>query len=122
MKRELFRTVKPFIGMVHLLPLPGSPRYGGDLGPVLDRALRDARTLAEGGADGLIVENFGDVPFHKYVEAHTVAAMTLAVSEVVRAVEIPVGVNVLRNDAKAALAIAAVTGARFRNRQNQELE
>ena len=110
---DLFRTAKPFIGMVHLLPLPGSPRYGGELGPVLERALGDARTLAEGGADGLIVENFGDVPFHKYVEADTVAAMTLAVSEVVRAVEIPVGVNVLRNDAKAAMSIAAVTGARF---------
>jgi membrane complex biogenesis BtpA family protein len=31
----------------------------------------------------------------------------------VEAVEVPVGVNVLRNDAAAALAVAAATGARF---------
>ncbi|MBT7501638.1 MAG: phosphorybosylanthranilate isomerase, partial [Gemmatimonadales bacterium] len=53
----------PLIGMVHLLPLPGSPRWGGSMHRVLDRAEADANALAKAGFDGVIVENFGDVPF-----------------------------------------------------------
>ena len=111
---KIFRAPKYVIGVVHLLPLPGSPRWRGQMSQVLDRAVADARALENGGVDGLIVENFGDAPFCKdRVEAHTVSAMTLAVSAVREAVRIPVGVNVLRNDSRSALAIAAVTGASF---------
>ncbi len=102
------------IGMVHLLPLPGSPGFGGAFDVVLERAVADARTLAEAGFGGLMVENFGDAPFFPDdVPAVTVAAMAGAVSELTRAVSIPIGVNVLRNDALAALAVAAVTGAPY---------
>ncbi|HHX39645.1 MAG TPA: BtpA/SgcQ family protein [Armatimonadetes bacterium] len=112
--RTLFRADKPVIGMVHLLPLPGSPGWGGSMEAVLERALADARAWAEGGASALLVENYGDVPFHpESVEPHTIAAMTLAVAAVREATALPVGVNVLRNDARAALGIAAATGARF---------
>lgn len=100
--------------MVHLLPLPGAPRYALDLDQVLQRALDDATTLSRGGVDAILVENFGDLPFlPDDVGPATVAAMTRAVSEVCSAVDCPVGVNVLRNDAAAALAIAAATGAAF---------
>ncbi|HJS71200.1 MAG TPA: BtpA/SgcQ family protein [Acidimicrobiia bacterium] len=99
--------------MVHLLPLPGSPRFAGSVGQVVATAVEDARVLVDAGFPALIVENFGDVPFHAdQVPPETVAAMTLAVGEVVRT-RIPIGVNVLRNDALAALGIAAATGARF---------
>lgn len=109
-----WRRAKPIIGMVHLQPLPGSPRWRGSLQQVIDAALRDAGTLAAGGVDGIIVENYGDTPFFPgQVPPITVAALTAAVVEVRRAVTIPVGVNVLRNDAAAALAIAAATGASF---------
>jgi uncharacterized protein len=81
---------------------------------VLDRAAADAAALARAGFDGVIVENYMDAPFHPgAVPPVTVAAMTRAVSAVVEAVDIPVGVNVLRNDAAAALSIASVTGAAF---------
>jgi membrane complex biogenesis BtpA family protein len=100
--------------MVHLLPLPGAPRWSADLDAVLHRAAADARTLCDGGVDALLVENFGDVPFTGgQVEPVTVAAMTRAVATVRAAVDRPVGVNVLRNDAAAALAVAAATGASF---------
>lgn len=111
---SLFPVEKPVIGMVHLLPLPGSPGWAGNLEAVLERAVADARAWASEGADGLLVENFGDAPFFPdAVEPHTIAAMTLAVQAVRQAVPLPVGVNVLRNDARAALGIAAVAGARF---------
>jgi membrane complex biogenesis BtpA family protein len=109
--RDLFPFL-PFIGMVHLLPLPGAPRWGGSMQEVLDRALRDAEALAP--ADGLIVENYLDAPFHPArVPAETIAALSVVVAEVVKATHQPVGVNVLRNDALGALAVAAATGARF---------
>ncbi len=111
---SLFGASKYVIGMVHLLPLPGSPRWAGEMDEVLERAVADALALESGGVDGLMVENFGDVPFGKgRAEAHTVAAMTLAVATVRDAVQLPVGVNVLRNDARSALAMASVTGASF---------
>lgn len=97
--------------MVHLLPLPGAPLYRGSLHEVIDAALRDARALRDGGAAGLIVENFGDKPFSKTAGAETVAAMTRVVAEVAREVALPFGVNVLRNDGAAAMAIAVATGA-----------
>lgn len=102
------------IGMVHLPPLPGAPLYGGSLEKVLAAALADAETLASGGVTAIAVENFGDRPFRKNrVDAETIAAMTRIVTELARAVALPCGVNVLRNDAHAALAVAAATGAAF---------
>ena len=109
---------RAIIGMVHLQPLPGSPRFAGDLNGVEQFAINDARTLIAGGCHAIMIENFGDAPFHgNEVEPVTVAVMSRIVSkivdEVARPEAIPVGVNVLRNDAAAALSIAAASGANF---------
>ncbi|MES9955427.1 MAG: BtpA/SgcQ family protein [Sedimenticola sp.] len=104
----------PVIGMVHLAPLPGAPRYDANLNWVQERALRDAQTLAEGGVDALIIENFGDVPFYPgRVPQHVVAHMTSIAALVRRHVELPLGINCLRNDGLSALAIAHAVGAEF---------
>jgi hypothetical protein len=101
------------IGMVHLGPLPGAPRFDGDLRSVVAAAVRDAGTLLDAGFGGLMVENFGDRPFFADdAPKETIAAMTAAVGAVT-ALGAPTGVNVLRNDALAALAVAAATGAAF---------
>jgi uncharacterized protein len=111
---KLFQSEKPLIGMVHLLPLPGSPRYDGDPAAVEQRAIEDARALAAAGFDGLIVENYGDAPFLPgLVGPETCAVMTSLVLSVVTTTRLPIGVNVLRNDARTALAVANATGARF---------
>lgn len=110
---ELFDS-QPIIGMVHLDSLPGAPRFDGDREAIRRHALEDAKALAAGGVDGVIVENFGDAPFYPNdVPSHVVAEMTSLVGTVADAVDAPVGVNVLRNDAEAALSIAAATGASF---------
>ena len=102
------------IGMVHVAALPGAPRFGGSMDAVIDAALRDARTLREGGCDAISFENFGDRPFFKgSVAAETIAGLTRVISIVVAEVKLPFGVNMLRNDAASAIAIAAVTGASF---------
>jgi hypothetical protein len=107
-------TPKPVIGMLHLLPLPGSPRYGGDPAAIRDALLRDADALAAGGAHALMLENFGDVPFYpRRVPAYVVAHVTALACEVRRRFDLPLGINVLRNDGQSALAAAHAAGAQF---------
>ncbi len=111
---RIFRCPRPLIGMVHLLPLPGAPGYGGTMAAVVKRAVADARAIEEGGMDAMIVENYGDTPFYRGdLPPETVAALTRCVMEVARVTKLPVGVNALRNDARTGLAICAATGARF---------
>ena len=105
---------KVFIGVVHLRPLPGSPRWRGDVESVIEFAVKDARAYERGGADALFIENFGDVPFTKgCVTPETIAAMAAAGRAIRQAVKLPIGFNVLRNDARAALALCAVCGGEF---------
>ena len=110
----LFKTPSPVIGVVHLLPLPASARWQGSLQTVVNRAVQEAVALASGGVNGIIVENFFDAPFTKgMVDPAVVSAMTIVVSRLRQLVTVPIGINVLRNDAHSGLAIAACTGAAF---------
>jgi uncharacterized protein len=111
---QIFKTANPVIGVVHLLPLPTSVRWQGDLRAVIARAEQEATALAAGGAHGLVVENFFDAPFPKSrVDPAVVSAMTLVVQRLQQLVTLPIGLNVLRNDARSALAIATCTEASF---------
>src|SRR5437762_9349038 len=110
--RDSFRH-RPIYGMVHLAALPGAPLFGGSIDAVIDAAARDLRAIVDVGCDGVLFENFGDVPFYATrVDAITIAAMTRVIAAVGGGATL-FGVNVLRNDARAALAIAAATGAAF---------
>jgi membrane complex biogenesis BtpA family protein len=104
------------VGVVHLPALPGSARGGAasDFTAMLEGAKRDAAGWAEGGADALIIENFGDAPFVKdSVAPHVIAAMTVATLAVREVSGLPVGVNVLRNDVLGAVSVAALAGGSF---------
>ncbi|PID80879.1 phosphorybosylanthranilate isomerase [bacterium DOLJORAL78_65_58] len=111
----LERTAGGLIGMVHLRALPGSPGYAGELAEVTAAALADAAALDAAGIGAVMIENYNDVPFYpERVPAETVAAMTAIISAL--AAEFPglaLGVNVLRNDAASALAVAVACGADF---------
>jgi uncharacterized protein len=112
--KQIFNTTQPIIGVVHLLPLPTSARWGGSLSAIIDRAEQEAVALASGGVNSLIVENFFDAPFPKSrVDPAVVSAMTTIVSRLRELVSIPIGINVLRNDSLSAMAIASCTGAAF---------
>ena len=111
-------SVRGLIGVVHLRAMPGDPAHrGGGFDDALDAARRDAEALVEGGVDAMIVENFGSAPFPKGTPEqptppHHIACIALAVDACAK-LGVPVGVNVLRNDARASLGIAAATGAEF---------
>jgi hypothetical protein len=115
MKRKLPRC----IGVIHLPPLPGSPGAARlDPASALSRAglwaVKEAKALQSAGFDGIIIENFGDAPFYKSgVPPETIASLSVIAAAVRESVRLPIGINVLRNDARAALSIAAVTGAGF---------
>lgn len=105
---------KLLIGVIHLRPLPGAPRWRDDIDAVLEAAVADARAYERGGADAVVVENFGDVPFTKgAVPPETTTAMAAAGRAVREAVKLPLGFNVLRNDAHAALALCVACGGAF---------
>jgi uncharacterized protein len=102
------------IGMCHLPPLPGSPRYDTSMDRILEHTLTDANTLRQAGFDALMVENFGDTPFRAgTVEPWTTAALAVVAAQIKRVTGLPVGVNALRNDALAALGAAVAAGADF---------
>lgn len=103
------------VGVIHLPPLPGSPRGRQSAAECAASAATDARVLADAGYDAIIVENFGDNPFFAgEVDEITVAAMTACALAVRQAAsDVKLGINVLRNDAKAALAVAHVAGGSF---------
>jgi len=113
---EIFRTSKPIIGMVHCWPMPGAPGYMGyGVDTVAEHAIRDAEALAEGGVDGLIVENMWDIPFRagSHIQPESIAAHAVVASAVRRAVDLPLGINVVHNGGLALLGIALAAGASF---------
>jgi membrane complex biogenesis BtpA family protein len=106
---------KALLGVIHLPPLPGAPRYDGDMAALRARTAEDALALAAAGFDAVLVENFGDAPFFRdAVPAGDRRGDGGARGRGARrASGLPLGVNVLRNDGASALAVAAATGARF---------
>ena len=56
--RRLFGRRGALIGMLHLLPLPGAPRYipGDGMAAVVDQAVSEARILEDCGFDGVIIQ------------------------------------------------------------------
>ncbi len=102
-------------GVIHLPAMPGAPRASLSATECARLAAADARALDAAGFDAIIVENFGDAPFFATkVPPITVAAMTAcAIAVRDAAPSRALGVNVLRNDAEAALSVAVASGAAF---------
>ncbi len=113
---NIFKITGLAIGVVHCSPFPGSPRHDGrSLDAIYDAAVRDAAAYAEGGIDGLIIENHGDIPFLKpqLIGPETAAFMTAVTLRVREETGLPTGINVLANAPIHALAVAAASGASF---------
>ncbi len=112
--KDLFPEEKPIIAVIHLRALPGSPLYDGNMSRVYEQALAEAEIFKSQGVHGIIIENFRDLPFYpERVPAETIASITSISRDIINFVKIPVGINVLRNDAESALAIATAVQAPF---------
>ena len=108
------RAGKVLLGMVHLRPLPGSPQYAGESVAAIAAAARaDVEALMAAGFHGYVIENFGDAPFFKErVPPQVLTLMTRIALDLPREKAL-VGANVLRNDARGALAIAVACDLDF---------
>jgi membrane complex biogenesis BtpA family protein len=102
------------VGMIHLPPLPGSPAWTGQgMREITTAALTDAEVLQEAGFDGILVQNSLDRPTRERVDSLAIAQLTAVTAAVVQAVDLRVGVNIVKNDGPGAMAIAIATGAAF---------
>lgn len=111
---EIFGTKKAVIGMVHLLPLPGTPNYDevGGVSKIIRAAEHDLKALVEGGIDGVMFGNEADLPYELKVGPASVATMAYVIGRLANGLSVPFGVDVLW-DPEASIALAAATGARW---------
>jgi uncharacterized protein len=105
---------QPLVATLHAPPLPGSPRYDGDWQRVERQVFADADAYLEQDVDGIILENFGDSPFYpQSVPPITLTCLTALATWLRERSPKPLGINLLRNDAVGALAIARAVDAQF---------
>ena len=114
----MFAAFRPertaIVGMVHVLALPGTPRYGGSMQAVIERACQEARIYREAGVDAVAVENMHDTPYLKgAVGPEVTAAMALVAQAVKAEAGLPVGIQVLAGANREALAVACAAGLDF---------
>jgi predicted TIM-barrel enzyme len=110
--QRLFQGRPPLIGMIHLGELPGQEGFTSQEA-LESRALEDLRALEGGGIDAVLVENWKDESPGPTVSAEAEAAIRAVTRSVTLAASVPVGLNVLPNDHRAALSIARACGAAF---------
>lgn len=110
--KELFKR-KPIIGMVHLLPLPSSPLFDGDIEKIEKRALSDVKALVEGGVDAFIIENFGDIPYDNTISLEAYSIMISIVNKIKAITDLPFGINIQFNCTDHECAMAFATKASF---------
>jgi membrane complex biogenesis BtpA family protein len=105
---------RAIVAMVHLLPLPGSPRAAHSPREIAAHAVAEAKALAAAGFDAILLENMHDAPYlPRAVGPEVVAAFTRAACEVRASVSVPLGVQVLAGANEAALAVALAAECAF---------
>jgi uncharacterized protein len=111
---SLFGGPRALIGVIHLEALPGTPAGRLEVAAIAERAVAEARLYREAGFRGLIIENMHDRPYlRRSAGPEVVASMTAAGLEVRRAVDLPLGLQVLAGANRQALAVAHACGASF---------
>ena len=110
-----FHTLKPVIGVVHILALPGTPGHQESLDQIVQVAKREAVIYREGGVGGIIVENMHDTPYLKGAVGPEIVASMTVVSAAVRsaAPDLPIGIQILAGANREALAVAQAADLDF---------
>ncbi len=110
----MFETENKIIAMVHLDALPGTPKYGGNVRRIIDRALAETEIYAAEGIGNIMIENMHDVPYLNRDAGHEISSiMTLVLYEIVTRFPVKAGIQILAGANKAALAAAHSAGASF---------
>lgn len=115
MKKLIIKTPdKGIIGCIHVLPLPGSPRYGDNVEMIIEQALKELEIYEECGLEGIIIENMHDVPYTRgYASPETTAAMAAVCFAARKATKLPLGIQILAAAAIESLAVAVACNLQF---------
>lgn len=109
---KTFGIKKPIIGMLHLGHLLGQEEFRG-LKFARERALEGLHTLESGGINGVLIENWKEESLDPYASQATLASLAILASDIAHEAHVPIGINVLNNDYKAAFTIAKLIDASF---------
>lgn len=104
--KNIFKTERPLIGMIHFPPLIGLPDYPG-FEYIKNKMLQEVRVLEKGGVDAIMIENNYDVPHLEKVDSMKAAMLGSLAQILSTATSLPLGIDVLWNDYATALAICA---------------
>lgn len=105
---QIFQVKKAVIAMVHLQYMPGMSKQ-----QYIDAALRDVKTLGEGGVHGLMFENWGMDYSWIRVRQDELEYIDAAMDAAKRGTKLPYGVNILPFDHFSDRYLADRHGAEF---------
>jgi membrane complex biogenesis BtpA family protein len=100
--------------MVHVAALPGTPANVLPVREIIRKADEEAKILADGGVDAILIENMHDVPYlRNTVGPEVVTAMTAVACRLREQCNLPMGIQILAAANKEALAVAQAAGLNF---------
>jgi membrane complex biogenesis BtpA family protein len=112
--KNFLTNQKTIIGMIHVDPLPGTPKFNSRMPEIIAKARAEARLYQEAGIDVLAIENMHDAPYLKrQVGPEVVAAMAVLGYEVKQATGLRCGLQILAGANHEALAAAMAAGLDF---------
>jgi uncharacterized protein len=112
--QSLFGAPRALIGVIHVAALPGTPASRLGVAAIAEAAVAEARIYQAAGFSALAIENTHDRPYLKgSVGPEVGAAMAVIGAEVRRAVQLPLGVQILAAANAWSLAVAHACGASF---------
>lgn len=111
---KVFPEKKSLIGMIHVQALPGTPLNHMPVAEIAAQAVKEARILASGGMQAIMLENMHDVPYlNREVGPEITAALTRISSEVRAVTNLPLGLQILAGANRAALSVAQAAELQF---------
>lgn len=111
------KNEKLIFGLIHLLPMPGTPYYKeGDLEKSIEKAVKDAKALENGGAAGCLIQTVDKIyPTGDDTDYVRVSCMAVIASEVRRAVgpDFRIGAQIMWNCITPSLAVCKAVNADY---------
>jgi membrane complex biogenesis BtpA family protein len=112
--RKLFGKNKPVIGMIHIDPLPGTPKYKDSVKQIIEKSIDEAKIYLDAGIDAIAIENMHDTPYLKRnVGEEITSLMSIIGYEIKNRTQIPVGIQILAGANRQAIAAAHSAGLDF---------
>ncbi len=111
---NFLKNSKTIIGMIHVDPLPGTPKSQAAMPDIIAKAREEALLYKNAGVDMLAIENMHDIPYlNRQVGPEIVAAMTVVGYELKQATGLRCGIQILAGANHEALAAAQAAGLDF---------